>query len=168
MCVYDPLQDITRFPTQLVKLKTALDGAEVRPYHVCTAAAPRNTHTHTYTHTHTHTHAHSSSIHAHTHTHSGSAHMEMQQAYIPRAHTLTHTLHTHGEADVEPSSHRLASFSPCAMSTQVLSIVGKEPRLLWTTDVDVHVTKVLDKLVAIYPYKSDNKREEVIKIVQVW
>jgi hypothetical protein len=51
--------------------------------------------------------------------------------------------------------------------TQVLSIVAKEPRLLWTPNVDTHVSKVLSKLIAIYPYETEDKRADVIKLVHV-
>ena len=47
----------------------------------------------------------------------------------------------------------------------MLDIVSREPRLLYTKDVGAVSKKVISKLTAIYPYKSPNKKQDVIKMV---
>lgn len=48
---------------------------------------------------------------------------------------------------------------------QVLEMASKEPRILWAPDLANLCQKVLQKMVQIYPYKSEDKKEEVIKVL---
>lgn len=60
---------------------------------------------------------------------------------------------------------QLAGLKEVLAGVNVLEIVSREPRLLYTPNVAAASKKVITKLTAIYPYKVPNKKQAVIALV---
>lgn len=68
--------------------------------------------------------------------------------------------------DINAFPAQLVKLKAALGGAEVGTLVAREPRLLWMASVDIVVPKVLAKLLAIYPYKSRDKKGEVLKLVQ--
>ncbi|KAF5841672.1 hypothetical protein DUNSADRAFT_11879 [Dunaliella salina] len=70
------------------------------------------------------------------------------------------------QQDVAPMTRRLEELSTTLPGVDIVHVLCHVPRLLYTPDAVSSVQAAVEKLVAIYPYRVADKREEILKLVE--
>lgn len=70
--------------------------------------------------------------------------------------------------DLNMYPEQLVKLKNVLNGAEVVTLVSKEPRLLWMSEIETKIPKVLDKLLKIWPYKgtAQKKQAEILQVVQ--